>query len=54
MLNWYYYNRAIVRRKLGDRKGAIADITEAARLYKQQNNQKDYGDAMSMLEELSP
>lgn len=49
-----YYNRAIARRSIGDRKGAIADITEAARLYKKKNNRKDYENAMSMLEAISP
>jgi len=44
-----YQNRAIARAKLGDKKGAIADIETASQLYRQQNNLPGYQQALNLL-----
>ena len=39
----HYVNRGLLRNELlGDRAGGIADMQQAARLYQQQDNTKDY------------
>lgn len=44
-----YYNRGLVRKDMGDKQGAIADFQKAANLFKEQDNQKYYQDAIDKL-----
>lgn len=47
-----YGNRCVARHRLGDAQGAIADCKQAAALYLEQDNSKDYQYALKMLEKL--
>jgi Flp pilus assembly protein TadD len=48
----FYGNRCVARHRLGDAQGAIADCKQAAALYLEQDNRKDYQYALKMLEKL--
>lgn len=48
----FYGNRCVARHRLGDAQGAIADCKQAAALYLEQGNSKDYQYALKMLEKL--
>jgi Flp pilus assembly protein TadD len=48
----FYGNRCVARHRLGDLQGAIADCKQAAALYLEQDNRKDYQYALKMLEKL--
>ncbi|MBO3458376.1 tetratricopeptide repeat protein [Aetokthonos hydrillicola CCALA 1050] len=47
-----YYNRGEVRSKLGDKKGAIADLKKALDIFKSQGEQDNYQDALNHLKQL--
>ena len=47
-----YYNRAISRHGLGDRRGAKADLTKAARLFQQQKDVGGYEQATEWMNKL--
>ena len=47
-----YYNRAISRHGLGDRRGARADLTKAARLFQQQQDVGGYQQATEWIDKL--
>ncbi|WP_309742164.1 tetratricopeptide repeat protein [Chamaesiphon sp. OTE_20_metabat_361] len=47
-----YYNRAISRHGLGDRRGARADLTKAARLFQQQQDVGGYEQATEWINKL--
>jgi Flp pilus assembly protein TadD len=44
-----YNNRGIARAELGDRKGAITDLQQAADIYKQQGEIKEYRKALETI-----
>ena len=48
-----YYNRAYVYERLGNKTQAIADFKQAATLYQQQGNLKDYQEALQQIEKLN-
>jgi Flp pilus assembly protein TadD len=48
----FYGNRCVARHRLGDFQGAIADCKQAATLYLEQGNMKDYQYSTKMLEKL--
>jgi tetratricopeptide (TPR) repeat protein len=47
-----YYNRGLVRTKLSDRQGAIADFQRAADLYQQQGQTQQHQDAIDHIQQL--
>ncbi len=47
-----YYNRGLARRKLGEKQAAIEDYRKAADLYKQQEKESDYQDALNQIKKL--
>ncbi len=54
--NWnyapLYYQRGLAYRQLGDKQAAIADFQTAAELYKQQENQDFYQEAIKRIQEI--
>ncbi|HLO48553.1 MAG TPA: tetratricopeptide repeat protein [Kamptonema sp.] len=51
---WGYEDRALARSILGDKPGAIADVQQAAKLYKEQGNMVDYQRVQEILKQLQP
>jgi tetratricopeptide (TPR) repeat protein len=47
-----YYNRAISRHSLGDRRGARADLSQAAKLFQQQQDLDGYQQAREWIDKL--
>jgi hypothetical protein len=47
-----YYNGGISKSNSGDRKGAIADLTKAANLYRKQHRYDKYRQTMQSIEKL--
>jgi regulator of sirC expression with transglutaminase-like and TPR domain len=48
-----YRNRGIAKSKLGDKKGALADLNIAAQLLKSQNNMAGYEQVMNDIQQIS-
>jgi tetratricopeptide (TPR) repeat protein len=47
-----YYNRGLIRKATGFKKAAIADLVTAANIYRQQQQQANFQEAMSIVREL--
>uniref|UniRef100_UPI0035C9E8C3 tetratricopeptide repeat protein n=1 Tax=uncultured Nostoc sp. TaxID=340711 RepID=UPI0035C9E8C3 len=47
-----YYNRGIFRADLGDKKGAITDLQQAADIFKQQGKIENYQKALEIINRL--
>ena len=48
-----YYSRGYVYERLGNKTQAIADFKQAATLFQQQGNLKDYQEALQQIEKLN-
>jgi tetratricopeptide (TPR) repeat protein len=48
-----FYNRGLLKQRLNDREGAIQDLSQAAKLYKEQGKTEDYQDALNQLQKMN-